>query len=130
MNLTSKISRITLAVCEAVIGIVLLVNPVGFTTGIITFLSISLLICGTVSVIQYFRTVPEVAALEQKLTQGLLMAMIGLFCIFNSGWFITVFPLLTVVYGAVTLITGIVKVQWTVDMIRMKAEKWFWVGGC
>lgn len=128
MNTTSRISRIVLALCEVGIGIILLVNPIGFTTGIITFLGILLLIGGIISIVQYFRAVPEVAALEQKLARGLLMAMIGLFCIFNSGWFITVFPLLSVIYGIVTLITGIVKIQWTVDMVRMKAEKWFWVG--
>lgn len=128
MKVTSKISRIILAVCEAIIGIVLLVNPIGFTTGIITFLGILLLLFGAVSVVQYFRTMPEAAALEQKLARGLLMALIGLFCIFNSGWFITAFPLLTVIYGAVTLITGIVKIQWTVDMVRVKAQRWFWAG--
>jgi len=128
MHITSKAGRIILAVCEAAIGIVLLVDPIGFTTGIIMCLGMLLLLFGIVSAVQYFRAVPEVAALEQKLARGLLLAAVGLFCIFNSGWFITAFPLLSVVYGIVTLITGIVKIQWTVDMVRLKAKKWFWVG--
>lgn len=128
MNTTSRIGRIILALCEVVIGIILLVNPVGFTTGIITFLGVLLLLLGIASIVQYFRTVPEAAALEQRLARGLLMSAIGLFCIFNSGWFIAAFPLLTAVYGIITLITGIVKVQWTVDMVRMKVKKWFLVG--
>lgn len=128
MNPSARFGRMILAICEAVVGVVLLVNPIGFTTGIITFLGVLLLLFGVISVVQYFRAPPETAALEQKLARGLVMALIGLFCMFNSGWFITAFPLLTVIYGSVTLLTGVVKIQWTVDMVRMKAKKWFWVG--
>ena len=35
--------------------------------------------------------------------------------------------MLTLVYGVVILITGIAKLQWTVDIIRMKRSKWFWM---
>ena len=35
--------------------------------------------------------------------------------------------MLTLVYGVVILITGIAKLQCTVDIIRMKRSKWFWM---
>ena len=54
------------------------------------------------------------------------MLLTGAFCAFNSRWFFATFPVLTLVYGVVILITGITKVQWTIDIIRMKRSKWFW----
>ena len=54
------------------------------------------------------------------------MLLAGAFCAFNSHWFIATFQVLTLVYGVVILITGITKIQWTIDIIRMKRSKWFW----
>lgn len=126
MKTTSKISSIIMSLCELIVGILLLVDPVGFTTGIITFLGIVLVIVGIAGAVQYFRTSPEKAAVEQGLTRGLIEVLVGIFFITKNEWFIVTFPLLTVVYGIGTLIMGITKIQWTVDMIRLKAKKWFW----
>ncbi|MGM9537989.1 MAG: HdeD family acid-resistance protein [Candidatus Onthomonas sp.] len=126
MKASSKIGSIILSLCEAVIGVLLLVNPVGFTTGIIVFLGVVLLILGIASVVQYFRAEPEEAAIKQGLTRGCLEILAGLFCVTESGWFIATFPLLTILYGIGMLVTGITKVQWTVDKIRLKIKKWIW----
>ena len=99
-----------------------MVNPVGFTTGIIIFLGIVLLVLGVAGVVQYFRTAPEIAAVKQGLTRGCIEILAGLFCILNSGWFISIFPILTILYGIGILITGVTKVQWTVDKIRLKIK--------
>lgn len=126
MKPLSRAGSIILSLCEAVIGILLLVEPVGFTTGIIIFLGVVLLILGITSIVQYFRTAPELAAAKQGLTQGCIEILAGLFCVLKSGWFIVTFPLLTILYGVGTLVTGIAKVQWTVDKIRLKMKKWIW----
>lgn len=84
------------------------------------------MIMGISTTIKYFRTEPEEAAVSQILVKGLLMLLAGAFCAFNSRWFIATFPVLTLVYGVVILITGITKVQWSIDIIRMKRSKWFW----
>lgn len=126
MKPSSRISSILLSLCEAVIGVLLLVNPVGFTTGIIIFLGAVLIVLGLISVVQYFRTSPEIAAVRQGLTRGCLEILVGLFCILKNDWFITVFPILTILYGIGTLIAGIAKVQWTIDKIRLKMRRWFW----
>jgi len=111
---------------ELIIGILLLVNPVGFTSGIIIAFGIVLMIMGISKTIQYFRTEPEKAAVGQSLVKGLLMFFAGAFCGFNPHWFIATFPVLTLAYGVVILITGITKLQWTIDIIRMKRSKWLW----
>ncbi len=114
-----------MCIAELLIGILLLLNPVGFTSGIIIVLGIGLAILGIVSLINYFRISPEDAAKQSGLAKGLMYCIIGLFCIFKSNWFIVTFPLLTVIYGVMTLLGGIYKIQWAVDLLRMKQKYWF-----
>ena len=115
-----------MSVVELVIGILLLVNPIGFTSGIIIAFGIMLMIIGISKTVKYFCAEPEEAAVSQILVKGLLMLLAGVFCAFNSHWFIATFPVLTLVYGVVILVTGITKLQWTMDIIRMKRSKWLW----
>lgn len=46
---------------------------------------------------------------------------------FQSNWFIALFPLLTTLYGVIVLISGVTKVQWLADMIRLKKRRWGWM---
>ncbi|MCM1026574.1 MAG: DUF308 domain-containing protein [Roseburia sp.] len=110
---------------EIVIGILLLINPIGFTAGIIMTLGILLAIFGIASVIGYFRAAPEEAALKGGLSIGLIAISVALVCIFKTEWFIAAFPLITVFYGVLILLSGIGKIQWAVDMLRMKQKYWF-----
>lgn len=122
-----RIAGLILSLCEIVIGVLLLINPVGFTVGIVTFLGIVLLLAGIANVIQYFRSEPAAAAIERNLANGLIEILVGIFCVTKSGWFIATFPVFTVIYGVLTLVTGITKIQWTVDMVRVKVKKWGWL---
>ncbi|MBQ9148067.1 MAG: DUF308 domain-containing protein [Oscillospiraceae bacterium] len=124
--LKRNLSSMAMSLVEVIIGILLLVNPIGFTSGIIIAFGIVLMIMGIGTTIRYFRTEPEEAAVGQIFAKGLLMFLAGAFCAFNSHWFIATFPVLTLVYGVVILIMGITKIQWTMDIIRMKRSKWFW----
>ena len=110
---------------EILVGILLLINPVSFTSGIIIGLGVILLALGAMGVIAYFRLEPIEAARRQTLTKGLVIITAGLFCIFQTHWFIVTFPLLTILYGVIILLTGIAKIQWAVDMLRMKKPNWF-----
>lgn len=111
---------------EVLIGILLLVNPIGFTEGIIIAFGIILCICGITNVIRYFRSDPAMAAVEQNFVKGLAFISIGLFCTFQAGWFIATFPVLTILYGAVVFFSGLYKTQRMVDMIRLDQRKWGW----
>lgn len=124
--LRSKIitGKVLLCVCEILVGILLLIDPVGFTTSIITGLGLLLFAVGAVVVFGYFRTPPEQAQLGQGLVKGLCAILSGMFCIFHSGWFIAAFPLLTMIYGVSILLVGIVRVQWAVDLLRLKRQRW------
>ena len=120
-----KNSNLVLCIAELIIGILLLISPVGFTRGIIIALGIPLALQGIGSIAQYIREKPQAASESNLLSKGLLMACAGLFCMFRSGWFITVFPVLTVLYGVMTLVTAFGKLQWAADMLRLKHRYWF-----
>lgn len=120
-----SLSGIAMSLVEFIIGILLLLNPVGFTSGIIATFGVVLMIMGISSIIKYFRTEPEEAAANQSLAKGLIQLLAGVFCTFNFRWFIVTFPVLTLLYGVVILITGLTKLQWMVDIIRMKRRRWF-----
>ena len=124
-----KINRYTgtLLTCavELVIGILLLIDPVSFTTGIIIVLGLALMVAGLVSVVKYIRADPETASQEGGLAKGLIFLLLGFFCVFRSDWFILTFPLLTVLYGVLALVCGICKVQWAADMLRSKQKYWY-----
>ncbi len=121
----NTLNGIVLCLFEIVVGILLLINPISFTTGIITVAGVVLIILGVISIIKYFKTEAKQAAVGQYLMKGLVSLLAGTFCTFNSHWFIATFPVLTILYGVVVLVTGLGKIQLTVDMIRMKSKKIF-----
>ena len=126
MNIFKKVlSGILLGALEALAGILLLINPEAFTSAITIALGAGLLIFGLVSAVKYFRTDADAAAAGQLLFKGLVLMLAGAFCVFKSGWFVTVFPLLTAVYGAVIILVGLGKIQGTADAIRFGSKRWY-----
>lgn len=123
--LKQKFGPLLLCLLEVLIGVLLLINPISFTSGIIVVVGVSLAASGLFNLIKYFRTDAVTAAKSQSLLIGLVSLLAGGFCISKSHWFVATFPILTILYGIATLIAGLGKVQWTVDMLRLKKEKWF-----
>ncbi len=119
-------NAIVLCIIEALAGILLLVNPVGLTAGIIMAVGIALMVVGLLNVIGYFRSSPKEAAVGQLLMRGLISLLAGAFCTFNPQWFIITFPVITIFYGVAVLISGLSKVQLAIDMLRLKNDKWWW----
>ena len=111
---------------ELIVGVLLLVNPVGFTSGIIMAAGIALMIFGIIETVKYFRTSAEEAFLGQTLVKGLVSLLVGAFCTFKTEWFILTFPVLTIIYGVVILLAGLGKIQLTIDMLRRKRKNWVW----
>lgn len=118
-------SNLFMSVVEIVIGILLLINPVGFTSGIIVAFGIVMMLMGVGQIIKYFATEAEEAAEGGKLARGILFAVLGGFCAFKSGWFIATFPVITILYGVLILVAGVSKLQKAVDMARVKQNYWF-----
>ena len=126
--LKNNLGGIAMCLLELLVGALLLINPVGFTSGIIMGAGLVLILIGIVCIIKYFRAEPEEAAKSQNLLKGLIALLAGVFCALRSEWFVVTFPVITLIYGLVILITGLGKIQWTVDILRQKKPKWFLCG--
>ncbi|MCD8391575.1 MAG: DUF308 domain-containing protein, partial [Firmicutes bacterium] len=118
-------SKLLMCISEIVIGVLLLINPVGFTEVIIRILGVIAVIAGIADIIRYFRVDIDTALQKGNLAVGIILCLAGVFCVFCSGWFISTFPIFTIFYGLLMLISGIYKIQWTVDMVRLKNKYWF-----
>lgn len=126
-KLTSKVMELTFAGCEIVLGILLLINPVAFTSAIITVIGLLLAVLGILAIVRHLRKSPAEAARGQDMMQGLIMVAGGIFCMMKNALLTTAaLPLLMLVYGALVLVSGLAKVQWAVDKYRLHADKWFW----
>ena len=123
-----NMGNIIMCLGEILIGIILLIKPVGFTKTIIVGVGLILLVMGITNIVKYFKTNAIDAMKEQSLSTGLIFSSIGLFCTFRSNWFIATFPVLTVLYGVIIFLVGLKKVQWAVDSIRLKRKYWYVVG--
>ena len=126
--LKQNANGILLCLFELIIGILLMINPVTFTSGIVIACGIIIIILGLVNIIKYFCMDIQEAVMSQNLLKGLVLLLAGALCVFNYKWFFATFSLLTVIYGAMILLAGLGKIQWTVNMIRLKREKWFLMG--
>lgn len=126
--LKRSLGGMAMSLAELIIGILLLVNPIGFTSGIIVTFGLVMMLWGICRIIQYFCTDPEEAAVARSLEKGLTALLVGAFCAFHSRWFLVTFPVLTLVYGVVILLSGLKKLQWMMDFIRLKRSRWFLIG--
>ncbi len=123
-----KSGSIITCVLEIVVGVLLMIDPVGFTSGIIVGCGVLLCLTGVLSVVRYFMMRPELAAQKQLLFKGILLVMAGAVCITKHDWFIGAFPLLTVLYAIAMLILAAAKLQKMADMKRLRSPHWYMPG--
>lgn len=124
-TLVKKTGGILYSLLQAIVGILLLIDPMGLTSGILVTFGVVLTVMGVVSIVNYFRTPIETASNEQYLMKGLLSVLVGCFCIFCTEWLVVTLPLLSIIYGVIMLLAGLTKVQLTFDALRKKDGKWF-----
>ena len=121
-------SVILLSLFEGILGVLLLVSPVGFTTGITMAVGILLIVWGLDQAYRYIRTAPEETAGRWYVLKSLTCLLAGIFFVCRPGWMIAAFPLLHMVYGVTVLLVGFIKVQRTADMLRQKKKRWYLTG--
>lgn len=118
---------VVLAIClaELAVGILLLINHESFTSLILTVLGAIAAVWGIVCIVRYFRTPMPDAILKQDLFKGLVCLGIGVVCIFQFKWVAQMSGFMTTLYGAAAMLCGIVKIQWSVDLLRLKRKFWY-----
>lgn len=109
---------------KVAVGILILVDHVRFTATIISIFGVLIAIFGVIEGIRYFMTPPDDAEKEKSLSKGLICIGIGTFCFLRSGWLVDQFSVLTLLYGVGMIFTGIMELEWTVDMLRLKKGGW------
>ena len=113
---------------EIVIGILLLINPEAFTMGIVIVLGVILCLMGIWNIVRYFRRPVQVLGSDWALSRGVLMILVGAFCMFKSQWLLAALPALFTLYGVMLLISGIVKLQRMADLKRLRHPRWYMPG--
>lgn len=126
--LKGRTGGIVLCLLEIVVGVLLLIDPVGFTGSIIVGAGVVMAALGALSVIRYFLAKPEVGAAQQLLFRGLLLLLAGAVCITRKEWFVAAFPLLTVLYAGWMLVVAAMKLQKMADLLRVKNPRWYLPG--
>ena len=121
-----KISvSLMLAVCELLLGILLLINSVGLTSFVIVALGVLLLLLGALHLFQYIRLPREDAAETWKLASGVGLLAIGISIIANQPWMVEMMGTLTTLYGIIVLAAAFMKLQIAVDALRGKRPFWY-----
>ena len=126
MNIIRKNWALLLtAIFSIVVGVLLLVNPVFYAIAMIKVAGVLFVVLGIIDIVKYFRTDPQEAAKGSAFYSGSIMIAAGVFCLFESGWFVGVFPVLAVLYGLFQILIGFRKLQRMVDALRVKQELWY-----
>jgi len=128
-NLTKKTSiSLILAVCELLLGLLLLTNPVGLTSVVIIVLGALLILLGAYDLFQYIRLPKEEAAKTWKLASGAGILAIGVVVIANQEWMAQMLGTMTTLYGGIALAGAFMKMQIAVDALRSKHPFWYMMG--
>ena len=123
-----RAASVLTCIIELIVGVLLLINPVGFTGSLIIGAGGLLVLGGTLSIVRYFMMKPELAAQKQLLFKGLMGILGGAVCVAKHEWFLSAFPLLTVLYAMAMLVLACAKLQRMVDMRRMNVSRWYLPG--
>ena len=117
--------NLLIALGELILGILLLINPESFSTGITIAFGVVCLLFGILQTIFYWRKPLVQAGTQLYLMKGLISISAGLFCIIFSDWFGHSYQVLLRIYGVLLLVCAFYKVQWSVDLLRQKQTRWF-----
>lgn len=125
-KLDKQIKSMILCIAELLIGMLLLIKPVGFTSVIIIGAGLGLMIKGLMDVVRYFRTSAKEASLQEGLSNGLICLLVGAFCAFQSQWLMQAVSFSGIIYAVLIMLLGVEKIQNTVDARRLGRKSWFY----
>lgn len=123
--LSGRFGGMLLCVAEILVGILLLVNPEGFTSGIVIGAGVVMLVAGVVFGTIYFVGDAQTMAVRRTLFKGILLLLGGIFCVTKYDVLLKAFPLLTWLYAAAMLVLAAYKLQCAVDIIRLSGIRWY-----
>lgn len=111
---------LTACICIAA-GLILILFPEVTAKTIALALAIFLMIMGLIRVITYFARDPNMGLFQYDLVMGLVCILGGLFILFRTKEIISLIPFLL---GFVVTISGILKLQNAINLLRIKDRSW------
>ena len=116
-----KWSIIILAVAYIILGVVIIISP-GKTLNIFSYiLAATLIIFGTVNLIQYMRTDAMEVFNKYDLVIGFSAIIGGVLIILNVDKFQDI---ILIALGFMVTISGVLKFQNSINLLRLKANNW------
>ena len=101
---------------EIIVGVVLLVDPVGFLRLAIILFGMGVLAAGIVYLIRYLRARKNGETRTAWMIDAVIGILLGLFCLIANLWIVESFAALVVVCGILLVLLAIMKVQWTLEL--------------
>lgn len=119
MNLFEKIRKdvVWSSIAYLILGFVLLIRPGMALVTIVHILAIVAAVMGVVSLVSYFRDKYSVG--NGGVTKGIVYFVIAALLYFGAGFIISIVPF---ILGILIVISGIVKLQEALDMMKYKAD--------
>ncbi|HAK58314.1 MAG TPA: hypothetical protein DCP06_04980 [Lachnospiraceae bacterium] len=116
-----KWSIIVLALAYVVLGVVLILYPVQTQTAVTYILAIALIAMGIINLIQYARLDATALVNSYDLVIGFSGIIGGILIIINVEKFA---QMLWIALGFMVLISGVLKLQSSVNLMRLKSTSW------
>ncbi len=119
MNLFEKIRKdvVWSSIAYLILGFILLVKPGTALVSIVHILALISAVMGVVSLVSYFRDKYSVG--NGGVIKGIVYLVIAAFLYVGAGFIISIVPF---ILGILIVISGIVKLQEALDMMKYKAD--------
>ena len=112
---------ILLILFELVVGILLLINPEGFTQTVINVFGIVLLVIGAVYLIRFFTDKKKEGKYNiATIVLSVISLAVGILCAFFAPTVMGFFTVIAVIYGVILIVSGIFKAKTFFDSRKAK----------
>ncbi len=103
------VPMIIIIVLEAVLGVFLTINPVGFTEVLIRIIGIVLLIGAVIGLVHIISGVKNQTSVVGPVIGSILALIFGLLCLCGTGWILGIISIFAWIYGLILIIGGVLK---------------------
>lgn len=100
---------IIIIILEAVLGVFLTINPVGFTEVLIRIIGIVLLIGAVFGLVNIISGLKNQTSVVGPIIGSIIALIFGLLCLLGTGWILGIISIFAWIYGLILIIGGVVK---------------------
>lgn len=117
-------SAVVMAVAYILVGVVMVIYPTITMKSLVYYGAISLIVIGTVNILRYVVRGLRGGVLNNYMVTGSAMIIMGVVLLIKPNLAIETIPLLM---GLAILLDGLIKLQRSVDLARLKYDGWIFI---